>query len=68
MTVTQLHSEQTTAYPYMYRVDLKEILCRVDRNEIMDWAVTTNLKCLVLTAGIYLRTEADVTMFLLRWS
>jgi hypothetical protein len=53
---------------YQYMVDLKKTLRQVDKKKIRDWAKTINLKCFLMTSSIYLRTEEDVSVFLLRWA
>jgi hypothetical protein len=68
MIVHKIGNPNDPEYPYQYRVDLEELLRHVDRWDISDWLKANDLKCSMLIYSLYLHTEEDLSMFLLRWA
>jgi hypothetical protein len=68
MIVHKIDNPKDPEHPYQYRVDLEELLRSVDRRDVSDWLKDTGLKCDMLIYSLYLHTEEDLSMFLLRWS
>jgi hypothetical protein len=68
MMVLKIGNPNDHKYPYQYRVDLEELLRHVDRKDISDWLKSTGLKSSMLIYSVYLHSEEDVSMFLLKWS
>ena len=67
-----------TQYPYAFRVELAGeselpnsiITNRTTEinNDLIDWLEETAIPCTIAGSGLYLKTEEDLSMFLLRWS
>lgn len=70
MKVTQLVFDVNgtmAQYPYHFRIDVPTSN-RTPVSEVVEWAKETGFKCSIFTGAVYVPTEKDAVLFILRWA